>query len=289
MGAAARSSASGSPTSSSRCCCAARTPSATRTTPTTSSRPSSRSRPQAGIDLFRIFDSLNWVAEHGASPSRPCVETGTLCEAAICYTGDILDPSADQVRPRSTTSTLAKELEKRGRQPPRRSRTWPACCKPYAADDAGQGARARRSASRSTSTPTTPAASQAASVLRGRRRRASTSPTRAIALDVRHDLPAEPQRARRGAAVHRRATPASTSTRSIELSRLLGGGPRRSTPPFETGLQAPAADVYHHEMPGGQYTNLYQQATALGLADALARGLHRPTPRSTSCSATSSR
>ena len=43
--------------------------------------------------------------------------------------------------------------------------------------------------------------------------------------------------------------------------------------PFETGMMASTADVYHHEMPGGQYTNLYQQAQALGLAVALARHL----------------
>ncbi len=41
--------------------------------------------------------------------------------------------------------------------------------------------------------------------------------------------------------------------------------------PFEEGLKAPSADVYHHEMPGGQYTNLRQQAKSLGLEEPLAR------------------
>src|SRR5262249_20517076 len=42
-------------------------------------------------------------------------------------------------------------------------------------------------------------------------------------------------------------------------------GVRRSYAPFESGQPAPSAEVYRHEMPGGQYTNLYQQAQALGL------------------------
>ncbi len=90
-GTAWRSSARRSPTSSSRCCCAARTPSATRAIPTTSSRRSSRSRPPPGIDLFRVFDSLNWVPNMEVA-LEAVREAGALCEAAICYTGDILDP-----------------------------------------------------------------------------------------------------------------------------------------------------------------------------------------------------
>ena len=48
--------------------------------------------------------------------------------------------------------------------------------------------------------------------------------------------------------------------------------------PFEEGLKAPSAEVYQHEMPGGQYTNLRQQARSLGLERPLARDLPRPTP-----------
>src|SRR5262249_13878327 len=42
---------------------------------------------------------------------------------------------------------------------------------------------------------------------------------------------------------------------------------RRAYRPFESGQVAPSADVYQHEMPGGQYTNLFEQARALGVAD----------------------
>ncbi len=50
-------------------------------------------------------------------------------------------------------------------------------------------------------------------------------------------------------------------------------GVRRYYLPFESGQLAPSAEVYRHEMPGGQSTNLYQQAQALGLDSALARML----------------
>ena len=53
--------------------------------------------------------------------------------------------------------------------------------------------------------------------------------------------------------------------------RLLGSGPSLLRPLRERPAAPPSADVYRHEMPGGQYTNLYQQAQALGLAIALAR------------------
>ena len=52
----------------------------------------------AGIDLFRVFDSLNWVPNMELS-LEAVREAGALCEAAICYTGDILEPKLHQVRP----------------------------------------------------------------------------------------------------------------------------------------------------------------------------------------------
>ena len=71
-------------------------------------------------------------------------------------------------------------------------------------------------------------------------------------------------------AARRRATPASTSTRCSSCSNYWEEV-RSYYAPFESGLNAPAADVYVHEMPGGQYSNLRAQAEALGLGDALGR------------------
>ena len=51
---------------------------------------------EAGIDLFRIFDALNWLPNMQARRSKRCAKTDAICEAAICYTGDILDPKRDK-------------------------------------------------------------------------------------------------------------------------------------------------------------------------------------------------
>ena len=87
-------------------------PSATRTIPITSSRRSSRSRPQAGIDVFRIFDSLNWLPNLKLAIDA-VRRTDAICEAAICYTGDILNPKRSKFDLKYYVN-LAKELEKLG-------------------------------------------------------------------------------------------------------------------------------------------------------------------------------
>src|SRR5215211_1238109 len=67
---------------------------------------------QAGIDLFRVFDALNYLPnlELAIEAVR---DTGMLCEAAICYTGDILDPKRSKYN-LAYFVKLARELERRG-------------------------------------------------------------------------------------------------------------------------------------------------------------------------------
>ena len=51
---------------------------------------------ESGIDVFRIFDSLNWV--EGMEVAIDAVrQTGKIAEAAMCYTGDIVDPIRDKI------------------------------------------------------------------------------------------------------------------------------------------------------------------------------------------------
>ena len=67
---------------------------------------------KAGIDVFRVFDSLNWVPNMEV-PIEAVLESGAICEAAVCYTGDILDPKRDKYT-LSYFVDVAKELERRG-------------------------------------------------------------------------------------------------------------------------------------------------------------------------------
>ena len=96
----------------------------------------------AGIDVFRIFDSLNWV-ENMRVAIDAVLETGKLCEAAICYTGDILDPRPRQVLRSNYYVGLAQGAGGAPAATSSASRTWRACCKPSAARRAGQGAEGR--------------------------------------------------------------------------------------------------------------------------------------------------
>ena len=107
---------------------------------------------QAGIDLFRIFDALNGLPnlELAIDAVR---DAGMLCEAAVCYTGDILDPQRTKYDLKYYV-TLAKELEKRGANL-LAIKDMAGLCKPYAAQELVRGAQAGGRHSRSTSTPTT--------------------------------------------------------------------------------------------------------------------------------------
>ncbi|MEZ6076370.1 MAG: hypothetical protein R3C56_12120 [Pirellulaceae bacterium] len=57
-----------------------------------------REAADAGIDVFRVFDAANWV-DNMQVAMEAVVESGAICEASICYTGDILNPQTPQVRP----------------------------------------------------------------------------------------------------------------------------------------------------------------------------------------------
>ena len=143
---------------------------------------------QAGIDLFRIFDALNWLPNLQLA-IEAVRDTGMLCEAAICYTGDILDPTRTKYN-LAYYVDLAKELEKRGANL-LAIKDMAGLCKPYAAADAGADACGRRSASRSTSTRTTAPAGRSASLSAGRRGGRGHRRCRHGAA-FRHDQPAEP-------------------------------------------------------------------------------------------------
>src|SRR5206468_3209869 len=85
----------------------------------------------AGIDLFRVFDSLNWVPNMEVA-LEAVRESGALCEAAICYTGDILDPSRTKYDLKYYVN-LARELERRGANLIA-IKDMAGLCKPFAAE-----------------------------------------------------------------------------------------------------------------------------------------------------------
>ena len=126
------------------------------------------------MDIFRIFDSLNYLPNLRVA-MEAVQDTHAICEAAICYTGDILDPQRNKYSLKYYVK-LAKELEKMGAHI-LAIKDMAGLCRPLRRADARQGAARRRSASRSISTRTTPAASTPPpSSQRQRRRRGRGGP-----------------------------------------------------------------------------------------------------------------
>jgi pyruvate carboxylase len=213
---------------------------------------------QTGIDVFRIFDACNWLPnlELALDAVRA---TGKLCEAAICYTGDILNPR----RPKYDLKyyvTLAKELEKRGAHL-LAIKDMAGICKPYAAQVLVAALKQEIGIPIHFHTHDC-AGVQAGAILRAADEGvdiadAAMAPLSGITSQPNLNSLVETLRF-------------TERDPGLEFEALQGAADyweqvRRYYFPFETAQRASSADVYLHEMPGGQYTNLYQQAQAMGL------------------------
>ncbi|RPF56123.1 pyruvate carboxylase [Aquisalibacillus elongatus] len=215
---------------------------------------------QMGIDVFRVFDSLNWV--EGMKPAIQAVrKQGKIAEAAMCYTGDILDPS----RPKYDLDyylNLAKELEEAGAHI-LGIKDMAGLLKPEAAyqlitalkkeinipihlhthDTSGNGVYMYSKAIEAG----IDAVDVAVSTMAG-----STSQPSANSLYY--------------ALEHNERQPQLNINAYDQLGRYWEDV-REFYAPYENGLKAPHSEIYFHEMPGGQYSNLQQQAKAVGLGE----------------------
>ena len=219
-----------------------------------------RQSAEAGIDLFRVFDSLNWVDNMRVAMDA-VLETGKLCEAAICYTGDLSDPAASKYD-LGYYVRLARELEAAGAHI-LGIKDMAGVCRPEAAR------RLVRALKDETGLPIhfhthDTSGIGAATVLA-----AVEAGVDAIdaAMDSMSGLTSQPNL---GSIVEAlRHTPRETGLDPAVIRRFSHQWEqvRHLYAPFESDLRWGASEVYVHEMPGGQYTNLRQQAAALGLAD----------------------
>ena len=213
---------------------------------------------EAGIDVFRIFDSLNWVPNMKVS-IEAVRNAGALAEAAICYTGDILDSGRSKYDLKYYVE-LAKELEKLGAHI-LAIKDMAGLCKPYAAELLVKTLKKEVGIPIHFHTHDI-AGGQVASVLKGAE----------MGLDIADGalapLSGMTSQPNLNAIVESlRFMPRQTSLVAdnlIPLSRYWSAV-REFYAPFESGMKAADPDLYVHEMPGGQSTNLYQQAHALGL------------------------
>lgn len=214
----------------------------------------------AGIDVFRIFDSLNWV--QGMTVAIDSVrENGKLAEAAICYTGDILDRTRKKYD-LNYYKLLAKELEASGAHI-LGIKDMAGLLKPQAAyelvsilketvdipihlhthDTSGNGIYTYAKAIEAGVDIVDVAVSSMAGL--------TSQPSANSLYYALENTDRKPK----------------LDIQSLEQLSYYWEDVRKYYREFESGMNAPHTEVYVHEMPGGQYSNLQQQAKAVGLAN----------------------
>ncbi|EAQ40332.1 pyruvate carboxylase [Dokdonia sp. MED134] len=214
-----------------------------------------------GVDLFRIFDSLNWVK--AMEPSIQYVRnlTGGIAEGAISYTGDILDTKQTKYNLKYYTQ-LAKDLENAGAHMIA-IKDMAGLLKPYAATELVTALKDTVNVPIHLHTHDT-SSLQTATYLKAIEANVDVVD---VALGGLSGLTSQPNF---NAVVE--MLKYQDREHPFEMEKLnqfsnYWEDTRDLYYPFESGLKAGTAEVFQHEIPGGQYSNLRPQATALGLAD----------------------
>ena len=211
-----------------------------------------------GIDLFRVFDSLNWVDNMRVAIDA-VRDTDAICEGAICYTGDLFDAK----RPKYNLAyyvKLAKELEQAGCHT-LAIKDMAGVCRPRAARELIKTLKQEVGLPIHFHTHDTSGIA-AASIL------AAVEAGCDIvdgALDSMSGLTSQPNLSSTVAALAGTEKDPQLDASNLQTLSLYFEGVRKLYAPFEPDMKAGTADVYRHEMPGGQYTNLREQARGLGL------------------------
>lgn len=211
-----------------------------------------------GIDIFRVFDSLNWV-ENMRVAMDAVIESGAVCEGTICYTGDLFDSARPKYNLKYYVD-MAKQLEKAGAHM-LGIKDMAGVAKPRAMRELVRALKNEISLPIHFHTHDTSGIA-AASVLA-----AIESGCDAVdgALDSMSGLTSQPNLGSIAAALAGSERDPGLDFDAMQSLSDYWEGVRRFYAPFEADIRSGTADVYRHEMPGGQYTNLREQARALGL------------------------
>ncbi len=212
----------------------------------------------SGIDLFRVFDSLNWATNMRVAMDA-VLESGALCEAAICYTGDITDPARTKYDLKYYVD-LAKELEAAGAQI-LGIKDMAGVCKPAAIRKLVSTLKGEVGLPIHFHTHDTSGIA-AASVIA-----AIDAGVDAVdgAMDAMSGLTSQPNLGSIVAALAGSDRDPGLDLNDMKRISHYWESVRRWYAPFESDIRAGTSDVYRHAMPGGQYTNLRQQARSLGI------------------------
>ena len=215
---------------------------------------------ESGVDVFRVFDSLNWV-ENMRVAMDAVIDANKVCEGTICYTGDIFDPDRAKYDLKYYVA-MGKELKAAGAHilglkdmagllKPAQARVLVKALK----SEVGLPIHFHTHDTAGIATATILAASEAG----------------VDAVDCAMDaFSGNTSQATLGSVVSALQHTDRDTGLSMDAIREISDyweDVRHQYGAFESGMQAPSSEVYLHEMPGGQFTNLKAQASSLGLDD----------------------
>jgi pyruvate carboxylase len=215
---------------------------------------------QQGIDIFRIFDSLNWLPNMGVAMDA-VRKAGGVCEAAICYTGDILDPARVKYS-LDYYVRMARELERMGAHV-LAIKDMAGLLRPYAAEILVRALRESVGLPIHFHTHDT-SGINAASILKASDAGVNVADA---AIAGMSGTTSQPNLNSIVAALAHTGRETGLDLLALDECSRYWEAVRGYYQPFDTGPKTGSAEVYLHEMPGGQITNLKEQAEAIGLAD----------------------
>ncbi|ADR21001.1 pyruvate carboxylase [Marivirga tractuosa] len=216
---------------------------------------------ETGIDIFRIFDSLNWLEAMKVSIKTVRERTNSIAEAAICYTGDILDPEQKKYT-LDYYIDFAKQLEGEGAHIIA-IKDMAGLLKPYAAKELISALKSEINLPIHLHTHDTSSV-QSATYLQAIEAGVDVVD---VALGSMSGLTSQPNFNSVASYMQGHEREQKLNINSLNDYSTYWEYVREYYYPFESGLKAGTAEIYDNEIPGGQYSNLRPQANALGLGN----------------------
>ncbi|MCC6414307.1 MAG: pyruvate carboxylase, partial [Opitutaceae bacterium] len=213
----------------------------------------------SGMDIFRIFDSLNYLPNLRVA-MEAVQDTHAICEGTLCYAGDILDPQRDKFSLKYYVR-MAKELEKMGAHLIA-IKDMAGLCRPFAAHKLVKTLKEEVGVPIHFHTHDT-SGINSASILQ-----ASAAGVDVVDLAIASMSGSTAQPNLNSIVASLQHTPRDTGLDlpALDVYSDYWEQVRNYYTPFDTAPKTGSAEVYLHEMPGGQYTNLKEQAASMGVS-----------------------
>ena len=213
-----------------------------------------------GIDVFRVFDSLNWV-ENMRIAMDAVIDSGKICEGTICYTGDILNPDRSKYNLKYYVN-MAKNLQEAGAHF-LGLKDMAGLLKPAAARQLVKSLKEEVGLPIHFHTHDTSGIA-GATILAAADAGVDVVDT---AMDAFSGGTSQPCMGSIVEALHNSERDTGINIENLREISDYWGQVRAQYAAFESGLSSPASEVYLHEMPGGQFTNLKAQARSMGMEE----------------------